>query len=309
MVKKASFLQRLRDRWGSGSGVRVSPAEARQQQDLRSGDSRSGDSRSSDSRSGNGAARGPAQTSRVEPERAGTREVNTGFAPVEPRSSRKLSEREEAMMALGTHFQELTALVRGSHARTDEQMQKLVAATEALTSLPGAANQQVELLRTMGAQLERQNALGEQVATTLRTLPTLLQNVEAALARAAQTDERTSATVREFHATMDRIHSSMQKMVEHSGEQAKAATQLAARREGEFQELAAGIERAQQAAASELQRATDDSLASLRRTHEDQSNRLQRVVQEHAGWNRAVLVGIGLVVLGIGALLVLQLVK
>ncbi|MCB9886985.1 MAG: hypothetical protein H6838_15950 [Planctomycetes bacterium] len=220
-----------------------------------------------------------------------------------------MTEREEAMLALGTHFQELTALVRGTHARTDEQMQKLVAATEALSALPGAAQQQVDLLRTMGAQLEKQNALGEQVATTLRTLPTLLQNVESALARAAATDERTSATVKEFHATMDRIHGSMQKMVEHSGEQAKAAKDLAANRQGEFTELAAGIERAQQAAASELQRTTDESLASLRRTHEDQSNRLQRVVQEHAGWNRAVLVGIGLVVLGIGALLVLQLVK
>ncbi len=54
-------------------------------------------------------------------------------------------------------------------------------------------------------------------------------------------------------------------------------------------------------------RTTDESLATLRRSNEDQSNRLQRVVQEYAGWNRAVLVGIGLVVLGIGGLLVLQL--
>ena len=36
---------------------------------------------------------------------------------------------------------------------------------------------------------------------------------------------------------------------------------------------------------------------------------VQGLVQEHAGWNRAVLVGIGLVVLGIGAVIVLQLVK
>jgi hypothetical protein len=33
------------------------------------------------------------------------------------------------------------------------------------------------------------------------------------------------------------------------------------------------------------------------------------VVQEHAGWNRAVLAGVGLVLLGIGALVVLQLVR
>jgi CHASE3 domain sensor protein len=56
-------------------------------------------------------------------------------------------------------------------------------------------------------------------------------------------------------------------------------------------------------------RATDESLQALRRTNEDQSNRLQRTIAEHAGWNRAVLLGIGVVVLGIGALIVLQIVR
>lgn len=309
MVKKASFLQRLRDRWGSGSGVRVAPAEARQESRTTNGGAAKSGAMNGGQTNRVAASGTTTSSSRVEPERAASREVNTNFAPAEVRSSRKLSEREEAMMALGSHFQELTALVRGSHARTDEQMQKLVAATEALSALPTAANQQVELLRQMGSQLEKQNALGEQVATTLHTLPTLLQNVESALARAAATDERTASTVREFHSTMERIHGSMRKMVEHSDQQAKAASQLAANRDSDFEKLSGGIERAQQAAASELQRTNEESLASLRRTHEDQSNRLQRVVQEHAGWNRAVLVGIGLVVLGIGALLVLQLVK
>ncbi len=296
MVKKASFLQRLRDRWGSGSGVRVDAA----------GNAAAGNPAAS---RGAGGARRVEPLPRVEPERQEPREVATNFAPADARSTRKLGEREEAMLAFGSHFQELTALVRGSQARTEEQMQKLVAATQALTSLPAAATQQVELLRTLGSQLERQNALGEQVATTLRTLPALLQNVETALARAAATDERTAATVRDFQATMDRIHGSMQRMVEHSDVQAKASQQLAASRDGQLDELTKGIERAQHSAANELKRATDESLASLRRTHEDQSNRLQRVVQEHASWNRAVLVGIGIVVLGIGALVVLQLVK
>ena len=73
--------------------------------------------------------------------------------------------------------------------------------------------------------------------------------------------------------------------------------------------LARNLSDSQRQSVEELKRSNDESLQSLRRTHEDQSNRLQRVVQEHAGWNRAVLVGIGLVVLGIGAVLVLQLVK
>jgi hypothetical protein len=296
MVKKASFLQRIRERWGSGSGVRVSPAEARQ----------TGAPHGS-STGGNGNGHGSSQRAQAPVERIPGRDVARPIAQVDARPSGKLNEREEALLALGTHFQELTALVRGSQARTDEQMQRLVAATQALGTLPQAAQQQVELLRTLGSQLEKQNALGEQVATTLQTLPNLLTNVETALARAAATDERTAATVREFHSTMDRIHSSMQQMVQHSEQQAQASQQLASRRTEDLHELSTGIERAQQAAAAELKRSSDESLASLRRTHEDQSNRLHKVVQEQAGWNRAVLVGIGLVVLGIGALIALQL--
>ena len=115
--------------------------------------------------------------------------------------------------------------------------------------------------------------------------------------------------MREFQATMDRITASMGQMVQHSEQQAKASQQLAERREDSLLNIAGALEQAQEKSAQELKRATDEGVQSLRRAHEDQSNRLHRVVQEHAGWNRAVLVGIGLVVLGIGALIALQLVK
>ncbi|MBX3464271.1 MAG: hypothetical protein KF830_13960 [Planctomycetes bacterium] len=290
MVNKGSFFQRLKERWGSGSGVRV---------DARNGGARP---RPGDRPAG--------QPPRVEPERQPEgRDLAAKFAPAEARSQRKLSEREEALLALGTHFQELTTMLRGSHARVDDQLGKIVAATSGLGALPGLSQQQLDMLQKLSTQLERQNTLGEQVATTMTRLPALLQNVETALARAAATDERTATTVREFQATMDRIHGAMAQMVETSGQQAKATQQLAERRDDALREVAVGIESAQQRAAAELQRATDEGLQSLRRSHEDQSNRLQRVVQEHAVWNRAVLVGIGLVVLGIGALVVLQLTR
>jgi Flp pilus assembly protein TadB len=126
--------------------------------------------------------------------------------------------------------------------------------------------------------------------------------------------------VREFQATMDRIHGAMHQMVQHGEQHVRTAQQLAGGRDDQMAKLAQGIESSQQHAVGELRRTTDEglqslrqsheeSLQSLRRTHEDQSNRLQRVVQEHAGWNRAVLAGVGLVLLGIGALVVLQLVR
>jgi methyl-accepting chemotaxis protein len=290
MVNKGSFFQRLKERWGSGSGVKV-------------------DARTAVRGQGNGPLRGAESVQRVEPVREpnGARELAGTFAAAEAKSTRKLSDREEALLALGTHFQELSTLLRGSHARMDDQLAKLGTAADVLARLPSLSNQQLDLMRAMSGQLERQNALGEQVAKTLGSLPTLLQSVEGALARAAATDERTAATVREFQATMDRIHTSMGQMVEHSSQQAKAAQQLADRRDDAMLDIKNGIEQSNRSAVHELQRANEDSLESLRRTHEDQSNRLQRVVQEHAGWNKAVLVGIGLVVLGIGALIVLQL--
>ncbi|MCB9878308.1 MAG: hypothetical protein H6835_11985 [Planctomycetes bacterium] len=302
MVKQGSFFQRLKERWGSGSGVRVEKPTP--------------------------VARGAtppkpsATASRVEPASAASpapngngngnghgAQVSTTFAPADARSTRKMSDREEAMLALGSHFQELTALLRGSQQRTDEKLQKLVDATSSLGSLPALGQQQLDTLRALSTQMEKQNQLGEQLTATMTKLPNLLENVEAALQRAAATDERTAATVREFQSTMDRIHTSMDKMVQNSSEQTKAAQQLAERRDDELKGLASDIASTQAHAVDELKRTTDEGLQSLRRTHEDQSNRLQRVVQEHAGWNRAVLVGIGLVVLGIGAVIVLQLMK
>ncbi len=296
MVKQGSFFQRLKERWGSGSQVRVGARGSVPGKDV----------------GGRlGTDKPPAPVQRVEPDRSlGTsRELAAEFAPAELRSSRKLTDREEAMLALGSHFQELTALLRGSQARVDDQLTRLVGAASALGALPALSQQQLDTLRALSVQMERQNSLGEQLTTTMTKLPNLLQNVENALQRAAATDERTSATVREFQVTMDRIHSSMGQMVQHSETHVRTAQNLAERRDEELKGLADGIAQSQERAVGELQRTTEDSLQALRRTHEDQSNRLQRVVQEHAGWNRAVLVGIGVLVLGIGAVIALLLVK
>ncbi|MFN8825120.1 MAG: hypothetical protein ACK501_09145 [Planctomycetota bacterium] len=311
MVKQGSFFQRLKDRFGSGSGVRVEAGG-------NGGTTPAGKAlgKPATTTSVPPPNLRPTAVQRVEPERAG-REV-ASEAPVDARSTRKMSDREEAMTALGTHFHELTTLLRGSQARVDDQLSKIVAATGALVQLPTLGQQQLDTLRALSTQMERQNVLGEQLATTMARLPNLLENVENALARAAATDERTSETVREFQATMDRIHSAMGQMVQHGEQHVRTAQQLAEKRDGELKDLATGIASSQRAAVGELkeaaatgmktlERSHDEALASLRRTHEDQSNRLQQVVREHAGWNRAVLAGIGLVVLGIGALIALQL--
>lgn len=289
MVKKGSIFSRIAERWRHGSGVKVEAAG-----EVSRGEQRQGE-----------AAR--AAVSRLE-SRSG-RDLPATGGPSELRSTRKLSEREDAMVALGSHFQELSALLRGAHSRMDGQLGRLVETSSSLQQMPALANQQLDVLRGMAVQLEKQNILGEQMARTLHGLPQLLQSVETALQRAQQSDERTSATMREFQSTMDRIHASMGRMVDSSEQQARATQSLVSQREESLQQIASGLEQSQRDAVQELRAAADDGMQTLRRSHEDQSNRLQRVVQEHAGWNKAVLVLLGVVALGMIASIAMLVLK
>ena len=270
MVKQGSFLQRLRERMRGP--VRIDAT-------------------------GDGAADAPQMV-------AAERVAADGFdGPVEQRSTRKLTEREEALLAVGGHFQELTAMLRGSQARVDDQLARLVASTSALPQLPTLSQQHLEALRTLAAQMERQNVLGEQLAHAMARLPGMLESVEHALARAAAADERTSAVVRDFQGTLDRVQDAMGRMVAHGEQHVLAAQGLVARRDQEFKDLTEGIQVTQLRAADELHRAAAEGMNSLRQSHEDQSNRLQRIVQESAAGNRAVLFGLAmLAILTIGVL-------
>jgi hypothetical protein len=270
MVKQGSFLTRLRERMRGP--VRIDAA-------------------------GDGATDAPQMV-------AAERVAADGFdGPVEQRSTRKLTEREEALLAVGGHFQELTAMLRGSQARVDDQLARLVASTSALPQLPTLSQQHLEALRTLAAQMERQNVLGEQLAHAMARLPGMLESVEHALARAAAADERTSAVVRDFQGTLDRVQDAMGRMVAHGEQHVLAAQGLVARRDQEFKDLTEGIQVTQLRAADELHRAAADGMQSLRQSHEDQSNRLQRIVQESAAGNRAVLFGLAmLAILTIGVL-------
>jgi hypothetical protein len=270
MVKQGSFLTRLRERMRGP--VRIDAA-------------------------GDGATDAPQMV-------AAERVAADGFdGPVEQRSTRKLTEREEALLAVGGHFQELTAMLRGSQARIDDQLARLVASTSALPQLPTLSQQHLEALRTLAAQMERQNVLGEQLAHAMARLPGMLESVEHALARAAAADERTSAVVRDFQGTLDRVQDAMGRMVAHGEQHVLAAQGLVARRDQEFKDLTEGIQVTQLRAADELHRAAADGMQSLRQSHEDQSNRLQRIVQESAAGNRAVLFGLAmLAILTIGVL-------
>jgi hypothetical protein len=281
VVKKSSIFARLKERWRSGSGMKVEPM-----------------------RRGGDEVKAPVNRMPGN----GSRELQAGGA-ADLRSSRKLSEREEASVALSQHFQDIGALLRGVQSRMDKNHDRLDNVADSLGKLPAVNQQQLQMLQQLASHVERQNTIGENLARTLTGLPDLLQNVEQALQRAANTDERTASTVREFQVTMDRIQNQMGKMVEHSAESAAATRSLAEKREQSWTELATNLTEGQQRAVAELQRSNTEGLTSLRRTHEDQSNRLHKVVEEHAGWNRAVLAVLGIVLLGMVAILVVLLAR
>lgn len=261
MVKKASFFGRLADRFRTGS-VRVEDGQL----------------------DGDGG-----EIAHVEP---------VPMAEAETRPVRKLSEREEALLALNENFSELTATLRDLHAGMDSQLGKLVDNSSAMQQLPALSKEQLELLRTMETQLARQNELGAQIAGTLQVLPPLLQNVEAALQRAAQSDERAMLAMREFQHTMDRVQNAMGEMVRHSETQAQATQELAARRDENLGELKASIESVQREAAESMRSSTQSAMQSLRESNEDQSTRLQRSIESNTAWNKAVMTSFFVVVLG-----------
>ena len=149
MVKKGSILSRLADRFRSGSGVRVNEGDPIGRSGAHSGGARGGSRLG-----GEGAATGSARTGRVDPQvgagpvgagPVGAGAVGDGAARSVPGSAfaregkptRKLSEREEAMVALSGHFQELAVLLRGVHTRMDDKLGRAAYETGQNTILAG----------------------------------------------------------------------------------------------------------------------------------------------------------------------------
>lgn len=279
MVKKTTIFDKLRSRWRS-------PTRMRLDRDVPGGDRR--------------------------PDGA----VARAEVPAEPEaervSGRKLSAREEVVVALGEGFQELSGLVRGVQSRMEGQSSRLDAMAKELEQLPALGRAQLELLRQLATQLERQNEVGEQMAATFSHLPKVLEGVQGALNRAAATDERTAKTLAEFRGTMDRVQTHMSRLVEHSETQARATAELVRdqqdgagrlaetfqqerKREAEQMQAVIGdLGRSQKRTVEDLREVTERGLESIRRTQEDHATKLSHIVERTSRWNRALLVLAGL---------------
>ncbi|MCC6669978.1 MAG: hypothetical protein IT458_02880 [Planctomycetes bacterium] len=292
MVKKASLFDKLMNRWRGASGVHVEQGVERV-------------TGPSTAAPGNGGAHGASR-------------VAVDQVPVEPRPEslpgRKLSPKEEALLAMGEGFSELSSLLRGVQVRMEGQGEHVAELGARLTQLPALAQAQLQALQALAAQMERQNESAELVRKTLGDVPALLTDVRAALHRAAVTDERAARTLDEFRGNMDRIQASISTMVQASREQAGSTAELvqeqrqgnrhiaeAIAREGERQgeamhKVGEQVAVAQRESARQLEQATARGLEDLRRAQQDQATRLTRMAEQSHRSQRLVLTF--LVVLG-----------
>lgn len=273
MVKKTSFLEKLKNRWRPASGMQVEDAP-----------------RITD----------PAN--RLQP---------IAQPDVEAVSSRKLNSKQEAVVAINEGFKELASLLRGMQSRVDGQGEQINSATDSLSQLPALQQSQIELMRVMAERLETQNSVTAELKDQLGDMPEMVGQLRESLDRAAATDERTAQTLGEFKANMAGIQDAMSRIVEHSGKQAEAATSLAdgQREQQESQTDAVRgmvneFEQAHQKTLGELRSSSEQSAKALRRAQSEQSDKISSMVE---GSKRASKTVIALLGVGVGALVIIAL--
>ena len=117
--------------------------------------------------------------------------------------------REEAAAALNDGFRELGTLLQGIGSRMDEQGKQSASLNEKFTDLPAMAQAQVQFMTTISQHLTEQKAKTGELLDKLGGLPGLLDGIHKTLERQAAVEERTEKNLKDFRATMDKIHDSI----------------------------------------------------------------------------------------------------
>jgi methyl-accepting chemotaxis protein len=273
VVKKSSFLDKLKSRLRQ-SDVQLEPAEPAE-------------------RRGANAAAPDRGVGRVDPVPV-ARPVDVEAVP-----SRKMSQREEATVAIQDGFRELTSQLRGMQHRVEDQGERFTRAADGIAQLPALQEAQLEMLRRIAERMQVQDQTHALMAQSLGGLPELMGQVREALDRASATDERTAQTLGEFRSNMDRIQSSMTEMVDHSRRHAAASEGLIQGRSEEVRELTSSLSEVQRESVERLESTQRDGVRALREAHADQAKRLGRMVEDGQKTNRAVLIMLGLTFLAL----------
>jgi hypothetical protein len=297
VVKKSSFLEKLRNRFSS-SPVQVSTGTSR------TGSSGAGSSGAKASPGGTPKAGGrvgapqseapspavdepkrPAASTpkpRVTPEVERDPVVEVPDLPARPigSSARKMSRQEEAQLVLEKGVAGLSEQLRSLQSRLEAPAQQLA-------RLPEISQAQLEALRAVVDRLERQETTQARLERNLSVLPETLDGVRQALERAAATDARTAQTVEQFKEDMARIQTSMGELVEHNRGQSEATREAVTRGAGEAAQVAERFTKQ----SAEFVKQNQEGVEALRRTQAAQTERLEKVARDGQNAQRA-LVGV-----------------
>lgn len=290
MVKKSSFLEKLRSRFSS-SPVRVkadeprrtAPASAPKAEPITPRTGGNGTA-SSGRQAQSGQAPGGQASGREAP---GRREVvepphEAVARPIAERaSSRKMSRQEEAKLTMEKGLSDLTGQIRTLTSRLEGPAAQLA-------RLPEISQAQLEALRSVVDRLERQEASQTRIENNLSALPSTLEGVQQALERAAATDARTADTVDQFKAEMQRIQSSMGDLVTAGQGQAEATREALSTNRGENARIV-----------QDIAKQNRDNFENMRRSQVSQTDRLERIAGEGRNGQRAVVGLLGAVLVAL----------
>lgn len=256
MVKKSSLLNKLWGRWRSPSGMRVESSDRQQ---------------SERTQSERTSAPPPRPTSRrVEPV-APPPAIEPADAVAQPMpertSSRKMSPKEEALVTMEGGLKDLANLMRGVQVRMDAEGTKVAEMAGDIRMLPALGQAQLDVLRALAEQVEKQGRANAQLMAVVGDLPGTMSGLRSTLDRMVATDERSAKTLDEFRSTMGTIQASMQEMVGHSKKQADHTEELLKSQDDRAERLA-------------------ESLASVARHERDKTDKLAASLEQNVQGQR-----------------------
>lgn len=276
MVKKSSFLGRFKDRWKSGSGVRVARSERR------------------------ASSRVPESVTARLDEGLEEQRVAKPASVSDKVAGRKLSQKEAAVVAMGEGFQELSNLVRGVQVRMEDQGTRSAAVAEDIRAMPALGRQQLDLLRRIADGLESQGKVSDKLLSTLG-------QVKEALDSSVLTDQRTVDTMLEFKRTMERIDGSIGRMVDNTkalarDRQADERRMVDAIREGREEDVRALVE-GQRAGVERLEAATRQRMDAMRLVQDEHAAHLNKLVTINGRWTQVIIILLSLTFFALAGIL------
>lgn len=200
----------------------------------------------------------------------------------EPTTSRKLSVKEEALVTMEGGLKELANLMRGVQVRMDAEGAQMSDLANEMRRLPALGQAQLEVLRALAQQIERQNQSGERLAASVAGLPEAMAGLRDTLDKVVATDERTAHTLAEFRTTMNTIQGSMREMVDHSKANVDHTERLVRGQDGRAERMAetlAQIARQDRERADKLAHGLEQVASGQR----EQGDKLARTVESAIG--------------------------